>query len=252
MAKTAKGLVDFMKKIVGRPYIYATYGKILTESGLAWCVSNYPHMFSDYRIDYAKKHYIGKRTDDCEGAIKNYLWLQGDTEFPDPNTDPVYNSKQDVSANGAYNLANVKGSIDTIPERPGICVHKNNHNGVYIGNGLVVEERGFDYGCVITNLKSRPWTNWFEHPWIDYKESEDTCMVELPILKKGMKDKNGSVTSWQILMHNYGYTDDSGNKIEVDGSFGPKCEQGTKKVQAKHGLPQTGVVDSDTWRALIV
>ena len=77
-------------------------------------------------------------------------------------------------------------------------------------------------------------------------------MVELPILRRGMQDTNGSVTSWQGLMALYNYKDDSGEVIKVDGKFGPKCEQGTKNVQKKHGLPQTGVVDAATWRALII
>lgn len=256
MAKTARGLVDFMKKIVSRPYIYATYGKILTEASLAWCVKTYPSRFSDKRIAYAKAHYIGKRTDDCEGSIKNYLWLQGDTEFVDPNNDPVYNAKQDLSANGAYNLATVKGDISTMPDRPGICVHKNGHVGVYIGrdsnnNMLVCEAQGFDYGVRINLLKDRPFVHWFEHPWIDYTESEDTCMVELPILKKGMKGID-SVGSWQMLLRGYNYKGLDNELIKVDEDFGDNTEYATKQVQRVHRLPQTGVVDSDTWRKLIV
>jgi hypothetical protein len=177
--------------------------------------------------------------------IKNYLWADS------PDTAPTYNASQDLSANGAFQAATVKGKIDTIPEVPGICVRYSGHVGVYIGNGEVVEERGFNYGCVKTRLKDRAWTDWFEHPWIDYKQ-EDKCMVQLPILRKGMKDTNGSVTSWQGLLQLYGYTDGDGNVIKVDGSFGTKTEQATKKVQKKHGLPQTGVVDAATWQALII
>ena len=50
----------------------------------------------------------------------------------------------------------------------------------------------------------------------------------------------------------YGYRDDSGEEIEIDGDFGSKTKQATKKAQKKHGLPQTGVVDSDTWKYLII
>ena len=252
MQKTASELVIFVKKCVGRPYIYGTFGKILTEAGLAWCVRNYPARFSDKRIRYAKEHYIGKRTDDCEGLIKNFLWAANNN----PDSDPVYNGKQDLSANGAFEAASVKGDISTMPDRPGLCVHKNGHVGVYIGkdeNGdmLICEAQGFDYGIRINKLKDRPFVHWFEHPWIDYKKGSDTCMPELPILKYGMKDKNGSVTSWQILLKGYNYRSDDNAEIKIDGSFGSKTEQATKKVQKKHGLTQTGVVDADTWEALI-
>lgn len=245
MVKTSKGLASFAIQCLGRPYIYGTYGQILTERLLLDRASTYPSRIGPERVKYAREHYIGKRVSDCEGMIKNYLWADS------PDTAPTYNASQDLSANGAFQTATVKGKIDTIPEVPGICVRYSGHVGVYIGNGEVVEERGFNYGCVKTRLKDRAWTDWFEHPWIDYKQ-EDKCMVQLPILRKGMKDTNGSVTSWQGLLQLYGYTDGDGNAIKVDGSFGTKTEQATKKVQKKHGLPQTGVVDAATWQALII
>lgn len=245
MVKTSKGLASFAIQCLGRPYIYGTYGQILTERLLLDRASTYPSRIGPERVKYAREHYIGKRVSDCEGMIKNYLWADS------PDTAPTYNASQDLSANGAFQAATVKGKIDMIPEVPGICVRYSGHVGVYIGNGEVVEERGFNYGCVKTRLKERAWTDWFEHPWIDYKQ-EDKCMVQLPILRKGMKDTNGSVTSWQGLLQLYGYTDGDGNAIKVDGSFGTKTEQATKKVQKKHGLPQTGVVDAATWQALIV
>lgn len=245
MVKTSKGLASFAVQCLGRPYIYGTYGQILTERLLLDRASTYPSRIGPERVKYAREHYIGKRVSDCEGMIKNYLWADS------PDTAPTYNASQDLSANGAFQAAAVKGKIDTIPEVPGICVRYSGHVGVYIGNGEVVEERGFNYGCVKTRLNDRAWTDWFEHPWIDYKQ-EDKCMVQLPILRKGMKDTNGSVTSWQGLLQLYSYTDGDGNAIKVDGSFGTKTEQATKKVQKKHGLPQTGVVDAATWQALIV
>ena len=245
MVKTSKGLASFAIQCLGRPYIYGTYGQILTERLLLDRASTYPSRIGPERVKYAREHYIGKRVSDCEGMIKNYLWADS------PDTAPTYNASQDLSANGAFQAATVKGKIDTIPEVPGICVRYSGHVGVYIGNGEVVEERGFNYGCVKTRLKDRAWTDWFEHPWIDYKQ-EDKCMVELPILRIGMQDTNGSVTSWQGLLQLYSYTDGDGNPIKVDGSFGTKTKQATKKVQKKHGLPQTGVVDAATWQALIV
>lgn len=245
MVKTSKGLASFAVQCLGRPYIYGTYGQILTERLLLDRASTYPSRIGPERVKYAREHYIGKRVSDCEGMIKNYLWADS------PDTAPTYNASQDLSANGAFQAATVKGKIETIPEVPGICVRYSGHVGVYIGNGEVVEERGFNYGCVKTRLNDRTWTDWFEHPWIDYKQ-EDKCMVQLPILRKGMKDTNGSVTSWQGLLQLYSYTDEDGNAIKVDGSFGTKTEQATKKVQKKHGLPQTGVVDAATWQALII
>ena len=147
MAKTNTGLASFAVGCLGRPYIYGTYGQILTERLLQTKAMQYPSRLSDKRVAYARAHFIGKRVSDCEGLIKNYLWADS------PNEAPIYNSKQDLSANGAFEAATVKGKIGTIPEIPGICVRYNGHVGVYIGGGYVVEARGFDYGCVKTKLK---------------------------------------------------------------------------------------------------
>lgn len=38
--------------------------------------------------------------------------------------------------------------------------------------------------------------------------------------------------------------------LEVDGGFGPLTETAVKRAQADAGLPQTGVVDEATWRAI--
>jgi len=78
----------------------------------------------------------------------------------------------DESANGLFEYAQRKGydwgTIGTIPEIPGLAVRYNGHVGVYIGNGKVVEERGFNYGCVITNLQDRKWTHWYKIPALKY------------------------------------------------------------------------------------
>ncbi len=38
-------------------------------------------------------------------------------------------------ANGMFENAKVKGTIDTIPEVPGLAVWSDGHIGIYIGNG---------------------------------------------------------------------------------------------------------------------
>ncbi len=42
----------------------------------------------------------------------------------------------------------------------------------------------------------------------------------------------------------------SGEKLDVDGLYGPKTEEAVKSFQKKQGLPETGVVDSATAKAL--
>ena len=247
MAKTNTGLASFAVGCLGRPYIYGTYGQILTERLLQTKAMQYPSRLSDKRVAYARAHYIGKRVSDCEGLIKNYLWADS------PNEAPVYNSKQDLSANGAFEAATVKGKIGTIPEIPGICVRYNGHVGVYIGGGYVVEARGFDYGCVKTKLKERGWTDWFEHPWIQYNTQPapqpdpavKDVTLEMPVLRKG--DKSQAVKTMQACLDVYGYG------LSIDGSFGGKSAAALLDFQKKH--PACGTPDSvcgkNTWNALL-
>ena len=247
MAKTNTGLASFAVGCLGRPYIYGTYGQILTERLLQTKAMQYPSRLSDKRVAYARAHYIGKRVSDCEGLIKNYLWADS------PNEAPVYNSKQDLSANGAFEAATVKGKIGTIPEIPGICVRYNGHVGVYIGGGYVVEARGFDFGCVKTKLNERGWTDWFEHPWIQYNTQPTPqptpevkyVTIEMPVLRKG--DKSQAVKTMQACLDVYGYG------LSIDGSFGGKSAAALLDFQKKH--PSCGTPDSicgkKTWDALL-
>jgi hypothetical protein len=43
----------------------------------------------------------------------------------------------------------------------------------------------------------------------------------------------------------------AGEPVAVDGSFGPKTLAAVESFQLAHGLPETGVIDTDTWTALL-
>lgn len=113
---------------------------------------------------------------DCVCLVKSYLW--GGVGCPN------YQSKYDLPAGSMYDLATVKGSIDTLPECPGIIVisrKHGNHVGVYIGNGETIEStlgsRGD--GVVKHKLDKTFWTDWFQCPFIEYKQTVDTPKTSL-------------------------------------------------------------------------
>lgn len=113
------------------------------------------------------KSQLGQRVHDCVGLIKGYLWSESATAAPE------YKKAQDVSANGMRSRCKVQGKIATLPEIPGVLVFMSGHVGVYIGNGKVIEARGFNYGVVETNLEDRKWTSWGKCPWIKYPSNEN-------------------------------------------------------------------------------
>lgn len=260
--KTGEGLARYAEAaaIVLTPYIYATFGQILTERKLAEVRRLYPERMSEKRYQYARKHYIGKRTNDCYGLIKRYKWSGGDAENPSLDDTPIYNGKEDVNANTAYQKATVKGKISTIPEVRGLIVWKPGHVGVYLGNGRVAEARGFDYGTVITKLSDRPWTNWFQEVGIRYDQEpqpeptpgKDKLMIELEVLRKTTPTMKGpNVLVFQSMMNTLGIRDDEGKELVEDSSFGKRCEQAAIRYQKKVGLTPDGVVGPNTWNKLL-
>lgn len=164
MAKTASGLVTYAKAQLGKPYWYGTFGNTATQSLLNSKKKQYPSHYTSQRMDKYKMQ-LGARVHDCVGLIKGYLWSKSLT------SSPKYNESQDVSANSMLKKCKEKGNISTLPEIPGVLVFMKGHVGVYIGNGKVIEARGFNYGVVETALKDRKWTSWGKCPWIAYPNS---------------------------------------------------------------------------------
>ena len=93
--------------------------------------------------------------------LKNRVALQEEIVY---NT----NGMPDITANEMYHAATASGTIDTIPETPGLAVWHDGHIGVYIGNGEVVEAMGTRYGVVKTKLEGARWTHWLKIPYISY------------------------------------------------------------------------------------
>ena len=148
----------------GWGYVWGTYGDILTDSLFEYKLEQYPDGVGDYE-DFIRENWLGGRTTDCVGLIKSYGWYNPDTKIIDYGT----NGMPDVGADGMYNAATVKGSMDTMPDTPGLAVWKSGHIGVYIGNGEVIEAMGTKYGVVRTKLEGRGWKAWLEVPYISYE-----------------------------------------------------------------------------------
>lgn len=255
--KTGEGLALFAEKaaIAKTPYIYATFGQILTERKLSEVRRLYPERMSAKRYQYARDHYVGKRTNDCYGLVKRYRWSGGDAENPSLDDIPIYDGKTDINANGAYQKATVKGKISTIPEVRGLIVWKPGHVGVYLGNGRVAEARGFDFGTVIAKLSDRPWTNWFQEVGISYDQQPTPTPgggfeVKVKTLKRNadgsaMVDPN--VLVFQSMMNTLKIRDDDGRELVEDSHYGKRSEQACKRFQKLRGLTVDGKCGPATW-----
>ena len=147
----------------GWGYVWGTYGNELTESLLAYKVSQYPDGVGNHE-NFIRAHWLGGRTTDCVGLIKGYSWLSPETMTIDYGTHGM----PDIGANQMYYSATESGTIDTMPDIPGLAVWHDGHIGVYIGGGQVIEAMGTKYGVVKTELAGRGWTHWLKIPYISY------------------------------------------------------------------------------------
>ena len=147
----------------GWGYVWGTYGDVLTESLFAYKLEQYPDGVGSYE-DFIRANWLGGRTADCVGLIKGYGWLSPETMTIDYGTHGM----PDIGANQMYYSATESGSIDTMPDIPGLAVWHDGHIGVYIGGGQVIEAMGTKYGVVKTELAGRGWTHWLKIPYINY------------------------------------------------------------------------------------
>lgn len=166
-------LVEFAKEAERRGwgYVWGTYGLILTEERFNAKLEQYPDDIGEHE-EFIRSHWIGRRTADCGGLIKAYGWLNPETH----EISYGANDFTDYGANGMYYASPEKGTIETIPEIPGLAVWHEGHIGIYIGNGEVIEAMGSRYGVVKTVLANGSWTDWLKIPGITYiEEPEDTA-----------------------------------------------------------------------------
>ena len=185
--KTNAGLVEYAKAQLGRPYWYGTCGDIASVKLWEGRAKAYPRYYSKARFDKMKERGdIGKKVHDCSGLIKGYLMSNS------PDMAATYKKSYDLSANGFLKNAVESGPISSIPEIPGLAVWRNNHIGIYVGGGEVIEAKGFDYGVVKSALKGSTFAKWIKLPFITYgtqieapAASDDAIDADIYIVVKG-------------------------------------------------------------------
>lgn len=152
----------------GWGYVWGTYGLILTQDSFENLCEVYPNNVENHH-DFIQENWVGRRTADCAGLIKGYLWFNPETHQIEYGS----NGFTDLDADSMYNNSTVNGTIDTIPETPGLGVWHEGHVGIYIGDGYVIQASGTETGVIKTQLEGSTFTNWFEIPGITYLGEEE-------------------------------------------------------------------------------
>ena len=261
---TNEHFAAFCQSMVGQPYWYGTCVYKCTESLRSRKAAQYPSHYgsrrtSRYRDDISKK----KVCADCVGLIKGYCWTGGGKGVIESiGTDKTYSSTYggngcpDKSANGMFSYAKSKGcswgTMDSLPEVPGIALCSDGHVGVYVGGGFAVEERSFSDGCVKTCVKDRSWTHWYYLPFIDYGEAGNVKPPQMEyalgsrLLTKGAEGND--VKQLQEYLLQLGY---SLPKFGADGDFGAETEAAVRAFQTAEGLDVDGKYGEKSHAALM-
>ena len=238
--KTNLYLVEYAKAQLGLPYWYGTYGAIATEELYKAKKKQYPNNYK--ATDFPSQY--GLRVHDCVGLIKGAMWSET------PTSKPKYNKDEDTSANGMIKRCTERGPIETIPDIPGILVHKDGHIGVYIGDGYVIEAKGHASGVVQTRLKDRPWTDWGKSQYFTYVQDVKLVDIQMPVLKKGLKGLQ-EIKTLQILLNTKGFKGADGKELTVDGSFGTNTDYALRVYQESVGLEVDGSCGKKTWTEIL-
>lgn len=253
MAKTAKGLVDYVRMALaeGWRYWYGTTGVRCTPQLLQRKAAQYPAHYTAARMErYNRDIAEGRFCADCINLVKGYMWLNEETG----RQSYASNGCPDTNADGMYTRAKEKGKINTMPDVPGLIVRFTGHAGVYIGGGEVIEARGFAYGVVRTQLNKRPWTHWYRMPGLTYEvdaadadgekvSGDGGCPYNEPteILKLHSRGAGVRWLQWHLAELDY----DLG-KSGIDGVFGGNTLAAVRAFQTVVGIEVDGKVGKIT------
>lgn len=140
-------------------YIYGSSGQKCSYSVRKSCADANPSQRSTIMGKGAK--WDGQYVWDCSGLFRG-AWRALD-KYKSGGATTIWNK-----------WATRKGTIDTMPDKPGIAVFRGDgktmqHIGLYIGNGEVVDARSTDAGVVHQTLAQYGrWTHWAELEDVEY------------------------------------------------------------------------------------
>ena len=148
-------------------YLWGGMGQWMTSDYLLNALCRFPAHFCAEKFSELYSIADGSvRAFDCSGLVKRFL-MGGLEHFR-------YDPALDRDALSLYRDSEVSGEMTSLPEVAGICLYLQDHVGIYMGGGEVIEATAnpmFGNGVVKTRLCDRNWESWFCCKGITYPAS---------------------------------------------------------------------------------
>ena len=220
MAKMKRNdFINQLKKAAGSKtlYILGCIGAPMTPSNKSRYTQNYQYNKNRaYMINAASDDTFGF---DCVCLVKSILWgWNGDKNKVYGGATYASNGVPDYDANMMIKQCSNVSSTGWDKIEPGEFVWKQNHCGVYIGNGKVIEcTPNYTNGVCYTSLgnvkkyQSGNWRLWTKHgklPYVDYSDTvvEDNTTTE-PIVN----------IAYEVIRGEWGVGKDRKNRLTAAG-----------------------------------
>lgn len=217
------------------------FGYIWGTAGVMWTQAKQNAATREMTVKYGQK-WVGHMVADCSGLFTWAFKQLGGYMYHGSNT--MYKS---YCTDKGKLTADLKKTL-----LPGTAVFtgtegNHGHVGLFIGDGVVIEAKGTQAGCVKSKITESRWTYWGQLKGVDYgaSPSPSPTPTDKPTLRRG--DKGEYVTLAQTELINKGY---SCGSFGADGQFGAATEAAVRNFQKDHSLTVDGVIGSKTWAAL--
>lgn len=183
MELTNTGLIRFCQNMLGAPYWLNTTCVKATKNAYNVNSIRFPEEYSKHPYSYYEQHIKDNEVvTDSIGLIKGFAWTDGGEEIimrrgTECSLIPYKvnsNGCPDKSVNGLFTWATTQkvkwGSIDTLPEIPGLVLTCNGRLGIYEGKGYVIEASREEQKVVRVPVDKLLWDFWYELPFIKYED----------------------------------------------------------------------------------
>ena len=186
---TNSSLVYFSQNMVGAPYWAGTSCLKATYKVLDTYKARFPDLYKQTEETYERHILEREIVTDALGLVKGFAWNNGGQKLLESRgTDvtfygmPGSNGCPDKTIKGMFTWSISQGAkwgtMENIPNLPGIILVARGRVGVYEGNNQIIEANSEAGKVIYTPLQKNEWIYWFCLPFIEYIENPENIILE--------------------------------------------------------------------------